>query len=577
MYLAQQQLKFDDLAYDKKPKIGNTVLGFIFKKGICMTRKIIIIILPLLLIMIFAFAFVGKPKEKSQIFNLLPKNNKYVTAGEISYFKRFITPSGIQMFEFTDEESLNDTLQRLYVLKEQYSEKQINMIYNKLIAKLELYFSKKDSIALSEVMDNLYMFTSAYSELYNKETNKRKIKKYLGMMCDDILKKLEPTVENINIIYQYLYVCDIIGCNERKSKFIKEVEQLSKEEIKDDPISFKLILNCIYPLISKKINLNEMKMLKHEYIQRYQNQQIEIEEFIIYTYFAEKTNSISKGEIPTETIYYYVKNYFYVISPTIRFFAYCVLKDAEYNLKELRFLYESFPNKNGILTSSAVIIPSYRRIFAFSEICDNTGIVLNENSVKDYIEKINENSIDGQELFYAILLDNKYKKINLSDKIEKKRKELSNRYKAINKIKDTNFYECFCFLYSLSLYGQKDNSLYKKCLSYMEESNYKNEDLMRVLKAIMDSLYVGKKAKLELAQLKQRKLTKDPISIDLNFWYITYLKSNNIKLQGKECQKLKQIVDVFCIDNGSWENPTFQSVNIFRTYQCLYINEMIPN
>lgn len=264
-----------------------------------------------------------------------------------------------------------------------------------------------------------------------------------------------------------------------------------------------------------------------------------------------------------------------MMSPTIRFFGYTILEDIGYNLSNINLLYQDFPNSDGILICAAIIIPTYRRIFAYSEICDAMGIELDENLVKNYIQGIDNNSLGGQEVLYATLLDKKYKSIDLKEEIEKQIKKLYEQYETMDEIKDGNFFDCFSLLYTLSFYGKKDNKLFKKCLLYCEDSDYKDTGIVQVIKKIIELKYADPDKELVLDNSFADNFSDNSVVIDSYYWYVTYLNDAEKNVDGKEIDSIIKEIEKYHGDEGSWQSDIFKSINIFRTYQYLYIKQVL--
>ncbi|MCT4687324.1 hypothetical protein [Vallitalea sp.] len=447
------------------------------------------------------------------------KDDKHLVYDESmdKYFTNFITNESIELMEYTDTTSLEDTIINIRILNK-YGELDSEKIDIKSLKKMiteelnsteenkgmRLYNKYELLSSVNNFCDELGLNASDFIDInYNSLEDIKSIRK----LIDEDNKTLVMYLQILSRIISISDTNEEITCVKDIVKSISNIsyEQYSKHE--QMMIGFNLIE------IKRKLGIEDVD-LEDKYSQQLSNM---INEYNIY-------DDINIGDIvvlnkgiqlfanlftDNEKVLSIMDKLSLMLTSKNDYFAFIKIKFYEiasqinYYNKDVYEWVKAMPRNEGYIYYKPVdIIPTIRSLYLFlrSYELNNMKIVDVEKNINNYLELIldssNKNKLNNTEIYYGYKLKKYVKNKKLDSIIEL---SIKNSCNNINKVEITknNVYEYVLLSKTLKMKG--DNHYKKisdKIIAFLEdESNYVNDEerlFMKIMKLNMKS-YMNKK------------------------------------------------------------------------------------
>lgn len=486
----------------------------------------------------------------SKITKQMPKIQE-----QMQYFQR---NGMIQLYEFTDTASFNDSAVYYYFT---------GGFDNKLQNKFDDTLCSMENEDYS-IYDSIYY----YSLLLNKYDIKpsEKYCNYLRACEADLLSQATSNdVAYLNFAWKTDTALTAVGLVPN-SDFL---EDACKKDIDcfDDRAS-ELSYEIIRSLISKNSSESEelLKKITDEYI----SEVIDIESYIILMgLFTDDILQKANKEYIYEAFQYSKVNYYY--QPL--YLNFISFKNAELlGLDEenvISDIYRDRPlNNDGFTSEKAYIIPTYRRIYQYRELCSVLGINLDNANVYEVASLADDRGLTADDYYFQTLMARDYNDIDVDIDELKKLISQATGYK----VSESNYYSLF-YLVKTAMMNKLDCSkLMHKLLAYNNPNNYLIIDILHE-----ELKYLNGERKSLLRNFDEEILNYDQDSpIDVYYNYFVYLRSTDQTPSRETAQKIRSVLKEHYIENdhgaGYFRNEEFRYIDISLTYESIFILNMLP-
>jgi hypothetical protein len=488
-------------------------------------------------------------KYSSELTKQMPKIQK-----QMQYFQR---NGRIQLYEFTDTASFNDSVV-YYYFTGGFDEK-LRDKFDEAICSTE----GEDSAAY----DSIYY----YSLLLDKYDIKPS-EKYCDHLrsCEADLTALSASsdISYLNFALKTDTALSAAGLVP-DSDFLEEACKKDIDCFGDH--SSELSCEIIRALASE--NNSEAEELLKKITDEYVSETIDIESYIILLgLFPDDILLKADKAYIQETFQYNKVNYYY--QPL--YLNFISFKNAELlGLDEenvISDIYRDRPlNNDGFTSEEAYIIPTYRRIYQYRELCSVLGINIDDANVYEIAAVADERGLTADDYYYQTLTARDYHDIDVD--IDELKKLIS---KASDyKVSDSNYYSLY-YLVKTALMNKLDCSrLMKKLIAYNNPGSYLIIDILHE-----ELEYLDGERKSLLKNFDEDILRYDGDSpIDVYYNYFIYLKTTGQKPSSETAQKIRSVLEDHYIENdhggGYFRNEEFRYIDISLTYESIFILNML--
>lgn len=539
-------------------------------------KNVLIIVILFSLIFMFALLYFLKNSAKDKLETVkLQYSKKYSTDNPdvVDYFKSFIKDQNIVMHEFTDEKSNLDTLIYYYFTLEK-DNTNFASIAETIMNDISINIDDSNYLQsnLSNIVDIIYLYSNIALkyDIHNDKINNTIQKIYIPI--NEYINSFTQKDIGLYVLkWKLCYCCAILNMD--MSPF--ENWQEYKVNITNQDILSEYTKEIVDVLFEKIIEnkKNDINGLCKKYSDLYISNVIDIDTYVIYISLLSDLFALDNELIYSTEIFNFYKENFYSSSPFLLFWAFRMVeycnKSYNYRIKEL---YSGTPlSDDGFASTAALIIPTFRRLYAYLEICRFLGINISDCNVKNWIDKIDKNAIMIDDLYYARLIFNEYPdfEYSLDNTIDNMMKKLDHV-----SVTETNSYQFYSFLKALYYFDKNGKKLYNKYKSYI---NSKGDDINIIEKLWsmeLDYLYKGKKP--DFSDIESSILNADDeIKTDIYYNYVNLLHINPNDLDELVNEKILAEIQKYRTNGGYYNNPVFKYVDIYKTYQIMHVMNFI--
>ncbi len=489
------------------------------------------------------------------------------------YFREFYNNSTINMYEYADNEAIEDTLMYYYLANNSVE------VYYKIANEniISLLMEQELTIEvlgnnIGEIVDILYLYSfciekyPGYHNLYNDN-------------LEEIVRNVYEYIQVLNDKTTEMYVHQWKLCRLANELEMDLGEFSSWKEYREEIIPSegeKEVLDIIDILFQGLVEKEKVDI--NEYFKRYTDMYefgiIDIETYIIYIGLLSDLYEPDLGMIAEDEIYTYCMDNFYMLSPMTRFMAFkTVMVNVKYQ-EAIQMKYLSMPkNEKGMVSTTCIIIPTYRRLYGYLEICKKLDINIDEEAIGQWIRQINIEQIRVEDFFYAYMLFEEYPQleINITPYLEQLGEKLTRL-----KINETNSYNVYSALKALVCAGKKNKDLYSNYMVYFKENASRINEIEMLWKAELEYIYENKNPDIKLICEEMVKVQKE-IEIEYYYYLVNLLIISQNKIEAQDADIIMDRVKAYRVTGGYYANPEFQYVDIFRTYQSVFIEDKIAN
>lgn len=483
------------------------------------------------------------------------------------YFFEFNGDASINMYEYADKASVQDTLMYYY-----FSDGSEVATYEKIERKIidQLTSCKLTTEELenniSEMIDILYLLSNCHAK-YNT------IDYQHAKQLADIIMDINDYVDSCGneCVEMYIYKWKIyrlaqnIGmdtsCFSNWNEYEKKIFNYDEE---------KCVLEIAHVLFEN--NANVAVELCNRYTQLYQNNNIDIETYIVYMGLLSDMYSSAMKNFAKEDIYEYCINNFYSISPMMRFLGLkAVISDDLYK-DNIIMKYSKMPrNEEGMLSTTCIIMPTYRRLYSYIQICKVMGIKINKEGVENWIKQIDASKIRVEDLFYTSLIFEEYPEYELE--LNAEMEELSMLASQVE-IGQTNSFNVYSILKAFACEEIDAGKLYENYMLYFKENAEDINEIEHLWKMELEYLYEKKDPDIERI-CRNLKTVQEEIKIEYFYYALNLMLISENEINEEWAEYILSETNSYRVDGGYYANEEFRYVDIYRTYQCLFIENKI--
>jgi len=483
------------------------------------------------------------------------------------YFQEFDNGTTINMYEYADIASVQDTLMYYYFLDKSATENY--KIFEKVL--IDQFISYELTIEeleynVSEIVDVLYLFSHCNIKYDTLEfQDKKNLENMILRINTFIDSRDEKFVEMFTYKWKLLKSAKNLGMNtDSFSDWDKYEEKIAKyEEDKD-------VLEIIHVLFEN--NEDKVKELLKKYTELYKNNGIDIETYIVYMGLLSDAYSPNKKIIAMEDIYEYCMENFYYISPMARFLGFkAVISDSKYR-QNITIEYVKMPiNEDGMVSTTCIIMPTYRRLYSYVQICKVLGINLEREAIENWISEIDINQIRVDDLFYTELIFEEYPEYKIE--LDAELNEFTKSVAQVN-IGPTNSFNIYSILKALAYMGVEAKEIYDKYMFYIDENAENINALEELWKMELKYLYDNKKPD-ENKIYRDLKNVQEELKIEYFYYALNVLLITGNEISEECAEYMLSEISLYRVDGGYYVNEEFKYVDIYRTYQCMFIESKI--
>lgn len=542
----------------------------LYKVGGAMRKKIVILISVSIVAVVFLYMFLICNEDKMDQKVDLEYNESFADSNidVVNYFSKYNDNNDINMYEYTDKMSLMATL-IYYYFEFDKSNQYFTNVEKEMLDKLNEYSldNKEFDSELIENVDLIYLYSNIV-EKYN--LNNKEIFSALNKVVtniNDSIDKIDEKSTELYVLKWKLYI-SMIKIHREFSDF-DTWEGHQNEIVCSDKASeyTKNLVKDLFMSVRNNQKINSQKMI-NEYNKLYNRKLIDIEMYSIYICMLSEVCDIQNTDVYYEEIKNYYSKYFYQLPSMSSFYAFKVIEiNKQYD--DIKDVYEVMPkDEQGMVPAIAVIVPNYKRLYAYLQICKYCGIEVNSESIKSWIGKININNVTAEDFYFSCIISDMYPEldINLKPYIEKSAAKVS----SID-ITESNCYMVYNLIKTMNYMDIDGTDIYDKYKKYMSDKKVKSYTIEKMWEMELDYLYNGivpDVSGIEFSSLIEYK--------DIKFdAYYTYLSLSLISNYRNEEVFNNITTDIIThrTEGGYFSNETFKYVDIYRTYQMLYILE----
>lgn len=536
------------------------------KKGIKFFISIIVICLAVLIVCILVCKN-NNPNYKDILELDYDEDYANNNADIKEYFQSFNYGEIISMYEYADKPSLQDTLMLYYFLDDISIEK-FNDIEKIIVEQLISHELSEEELenSISEIVDVLYLL-SCCNKKYNT-MNTPKTKK-----LEDFILKINTFIDSTGnestelFIYKWKLInfAKSIGMDEKC--FADWREYGAKISDNKEETNVLEIINILF-----ENNKDKAQRLYERYIMLYQNGEIDIETYIIYIGLLSEVDSPRIDAIADKAVYEYCMKNFYSISPMLRFLGFKVLIEKEEYKESIVIKYAKMPtNKDGMVSTICIILPTYRRLYSYIQVCKVVGIELKKEAIGNWIGQINVEQIRIEDLFYAWLIFQEYPEFMIE--LDAELKKLSSSAARV-KIGPTNSFNVYFLLKVLACEDVNAETLYNNYMKYLNDNIDNINSLEYLWKMELEFLYEKKEPNVDMIYGNIKLLTEE-LRIDYYYYALNllFISGNNINVE--DANYILSEISTYRTHGGYYANGDFEYVDIYRTYQCVFIENKI--
>lgn len=474
----------------------------------------------------------------------------------------------VELYEYTDKPSYPDTLMRYYFLKNNIDRKKIFNITKNIDNHIK-------NIEMNNVNDNILL-------LYYYGMVQHKYRMPISNSLKECLYKYEnyflttdsnnDDVGLLNNIQRLYSTFDILGIKPKNNVLKSKIDEFKPTDIDELSMKSYSIIKCCEEGDPEKIE----KSILH-IVDCYNKKEIDLETLIIYlNIYDDKYLKLVDSKIINEITDFCITDY-YKLPSYISFVGFKISEIYNHKMDdEIKNIFLNKPENNeGYVPSVAQIVPTYRRIFQYSEICHVLGINLDKASVYEICENIDPDKMMNEDYYYQTLLSRNYPdlKVNVEglkkiiEKAEKVDINLSNYYSYFYIIKAglMNDIECSKLI----------NKLQNFQVSNKTDGNYL---VKKICDAEIEYISSAKKKKtIDFSEEIANYSGESPI--ETFYQYAVYMKSISQKCPDKVKKKITTTISKYYtkMDYGAgfWLNSEFKYIDIAQTYECLFLKNFV--
>lgn len=522
----------------------------------------------MILIGIFVVIVSNKDDRMNEISDYidLEYDKDYVVDNEdiTRYFKEFSNSGVIEMYEYGDTASLQDTLMYYYFQGEDVNAGYSNA-YKIIIDELRNVDLSPEMLEnnISDVVDILYLL-SFCEEKYNLMGDERQLIENIIINVDSYLSSIYSTE---TFVYRWK-VCKLakcinldVSCFDDWVNYEEALVTLNNEEH---------VIEIIHALFEGDEGF--AKNLNERYAEMYWTGELDIESYIIYIGLLDDLYNLELQEEIAEDIYAYCMDNFYFVPPMLRFYAFKI--DVIYNEFREGILseYKKMPcNTEGLLPTTCSIIPTYRRLYAYVQICKIGGVDLEQEAIMGWIEQIDTTQMRAEDLYYASLILEEYPDldIDLNSSIE----DLISAAEQVT-IGQSNSFSIYSVLKAALCRGIDVTGLYEKYMSYINENSNTVNELELLWQMELEYLNNDVKPNISMLCVSLEEV-QDEIKLEYCYYMLNLLLISKSEISDAYIDLISDITNAYRVEGGYYANEEFRYVDIYRTYQCVFINNKI--
>ena len=486
-----------------------------------------------------------------------------------------------------------------------------------LIVKQFNFFQRNAFIELYEYTDMLsytdtliyYYFAYAATEHEKWEDISESTMKYL-VNTDLSMHTIEDT---INILYFYSLVCekhklpvldDAVGFLSTVDtylatefdysiywlnnfwKFTESVDSIDPQGSYDgsffliDQISISkddLLSKLSYDAI-KSNYLGDKSDTQRSYeniVKSYDDNDIDIESVIIYLNLYPKEYIMEMPERLVEEVFRFCIDGYYSISPYVSFlgFKICETYNDLYSYEIMQLFSNKPISQFGFAPTVAQIIPTFRRLFQYSEICSLLDINLDKATLYEIADSIDTSRIMVEDFYYMSILAREYKDIIVD-------RDLLKEYVAragASTVNNSNYFSYYYLVKAALINGVDCSDLVSKMDEFYASNNVEHI----ILDIWSDEIaYLFGKGEIDFEKYSVDILEySGELEIEVYYRYVVFLMNTGNECSQKVMDKIQQAIGKYYIINdmgaGYWANPEFRYIDIARTYECLFLKNYV--
>lgn len=534
-------------------------------------KKIAVCIsLAAVIVLSFAAYFIISSNNKKIDNILLKKSHALIDEYPkvVSTYMLFQRHASIDMYEYMDTLSYADTLMFYYFCYDSDLSEKWKSVSKSAVGCLN------ESEVSSENFDEKVNILYYYSLITNryKLTVQTEISDALLSIESYIANQTEADIYLLNNAWKLREAAKLLSLN-APSFDLNSIAANIKIE-KDDLLS-ELSKQAIVSVINGK--KSEMRQAIDNINIKFSSQEIDIESLIIYLNIFPKEYLLTLSDIPIEKIYDFCILNCYDIAPYTSFvgFMLCDSFNSDF-AKQIQDIYKSRSiNEEGFVSTAAKIIPTYRRLFQYSEVCHVLGINLDKATLYEVAESIDKEKLMVEDYYYMSLLARDYPDISID------KQQLQNVISKAEtaEISYSNYFSYY-YLVKAAIMNKVDSSnLITKMNDFIQKEN---EDYLIVDIWNSEIDFLVNRNNNDFEALEKRVLDySGDLEIQTFYHYILYLKATNNKCSDAIKEKINAAINEHYVENGRsggfWANSEFKYVDIANTYECLFLKDFFEN
>lgn len=528
------------------------------KNKIITAISLILVLLILISIGVFTLMS-GKNIDKIEMEKSEALINKYPKI--INQFTHFQRNGVIELYEYTDNVSYTDTL-IFYFFNYNNAKEEWEFAIDKINSYLNDTQINEDNLA--DLINIIYL-CSLVIDKYNLESDILSQSIFLRMQ--EFLKDYK----NQDLLY--------INNYRKLYSAFKNVGALNEWNLKysyyNSVESNDILTTLSVRSIECSLYNSDTTAILKDIIDNFNSKNIDIESLMIYLEILPSQTIKTLDESYIDKIYNYCKENYYYIPSYISFcgFRICENYNEDYIVK-ITDIYKNKPiSTEGVIPGVAQIVPTYRRIFQYSETCNLLGINLDKAIVYELAEYIEPEKMMIEDFYYQSLLARNYPDISVDKKLLKDK--IANTENV--SINISNYY-LFYYLIKAGYLNRIDSqNLAEKAIQFYNS----NSDKYLLLDLLNSEIcWLTKKSEFNPYEYLSRILeSKDPVDIETYFHYAIILKNAGEPYPNELKESTLSKIQLLYTDSdhggGFYANNEFRYIDITKTYECLFLENFI--